>query len=48
MKSGIVFSDKVIAVSPTYSNEIQTEFYGEGPVSYTHLNILIKYLKVKI
>ena len=30
MKSGIVFSDKVIAVSPTYSNEIQTEFYGEG------------------
>src|SRR5699024_5675904 len=30
MKSGIVFSDKVITVSPTYSNEIQTEFYGEG------------------
>ena len=26
MKSGIVFSDKVITVSPTYSNEIQTEF----------------------
>ena len=30
MKSVIVFSDKVITVSPTYSNEIQTEFYGEG------------------
>ena len=30
MKAGIVFSDKVITVSPTYSNEIQTEFYGEG------------------
>lgn len=30
MKSGIVFSDKVITVSPTYSKEIQTEFYGEG------------------
>lgn len=30
MKSGIVFSDKVTTVSPTYTNEIQTEFYGEG------------------
>jgi starch synthase len=30
MKAGIVFSDKVITVSPTYSQEIQTEFYGEG------------------
>jgi starch synthase len=30
MKAVIVFSDKVITVSPTYSNEIQTEFYGEG------------------
>lgn len=29
MKSGIVFSDKVTTVSPTYVNEIQTEFYGE-------------------
>ena len=30
MKSGIVFSDKVTTVSPTYTNEIQTKFYGEG------------------
>lgn len=30
MKSGIVFSDKVTTVSPTYTNEIQTDFYGEG------------------
>lgn len=30
MKAGIVFSDMVTTVSPTYSNEIQTEFYGEG------------------
>lgn len=30
MKSGIVFSDKVTTVSPTYTSEIQTEFYGEG------------------
>ncbi|MBO3443577.1 glycogen synthase GlgA [Clostridium sp. CCUG 7971] len=30
MKSGIVFSDKVSTVSPTYTNEIQTEFYGES------------------
>lgn len=30
MKSGIVFSDKVTTVSPSYTNEIQTEFYGEG------------------
>ena len=29
MKSGIVFSDKVTTVSPTYVNEIQTDFYGE-------------------
>ncbi|WP_270942762.1 glycogen synthase GlgA [Romboutsia lituseburensis] len=30
MKSGIVYSDKVTTVSPTYTNEIQTEFYGES------------------
>ena len=30
MKSGIVFSDMVTTVSPTYTNEIQTEFYGES------------------
>ena len=30
MKSGIVFSDKVTTVSPTYTSEIQTEFYGEN------------------
>lgn len=30
MKSGIVFSDKVTTVSPTYTSEIQTPFYGEG------------------
>lgn len=30
MKSGIAFSDKVTTVSPTYTNEIQTEFYGES------------------
>ncbi|WP_042277928.1 glycogen synthase GlgA [[Clostridium] dakarense] len=30
MKSGIVFSDKVSTVSPTYTNEIQTKFYGES------------------
>ncbi len=30
MKSGIVFSDTVATVSPTYANEIQTKFYGEG------------------
>lgn len=28
MKSGIVFSDKVTTVSPTYTNEIQTQYYG--------------------
>lgn len=30
MKSGIVYSDKVSTVSPTYANEIQTKFYGES------------------
>ncbi|MCC6547031.1 glycogen synthase GlgA [Candidatus Sumerlaeota bacterium] len=30
LKSGIVYSDKLVAVSPTYSREIQTEEYGAG------------------
>lgn len=30
MKAGIVFSDKVITVSKTYVEEVQTAFYGEG------------------
>ena len=30
MKAGIVYSDKVSTVSPTYANEIQTKYYGEG------------------
>jgi starch synthase len=30
MKSGIVFSDVITTVSPTYVEEIQTEYYGEG------------------
>jgi starch synthase len=29
MKAGIVYADKVTTVSPTYSNEILTESYGE-------------------
>ncbi|MBQ8108770.1 MAG: glycogen synthase GlgA [Clostridia bacterium] len=29
MKGGIVFSDEVTTVSPTYSQEIQTAYYGE-------------------
>lgn len=29
MKTGIVFADKITTVSPTYSNEILTESYGE-------------------
>ena len=29
MKAGIVYSDKVSTVSPTYANEIQTKYYGE-------------------
>lgn len=29
MKAGINFADKIITVSPTYVNEIQTPFYGE-------------------
>ena len=30
LKSGIVFSEKISTVSPTYSQEIQTPFYGAG------------------
>lgn len=29
MKAGIVFSDRISTVSPTYANEILTEYYGE-------------------
>ncbi len=30
MKTGIMFADKITTVSPTYANEIKTEYYGEG------------------
>jgi len=30
LKAGIVYSDKLVTVSPTYSREIQTEEYGYG------------------
>lgn len=30
MKTGIKFADKVTTVSPTYANEIRTEYFGEG------------------
>lgn len=30
MKAGIVYSDRIVTVSPTYSREIQTEKYGFG------------------
>ena len=30
MKTGIMFADKIITVSPTYSNEIRSEYFGEG------------------
>ena len=30
MKIGILFADKVTTVSPTYSNEIRSEYFGEG------------------
>ena len=30
LKAGIHFADKITTVSPTYANEIQTEFYGYG------------------
>ncbi len=30
MKAGIVYSHAVTTVSPTYANEIMTDFYGEG------------------
>lgn len=30
MKGGIIFADAVTTVSPTYAEEIKTEYYGEG------------------
>ncbi|WP_455143486.1 glycogen synthase GlgA [Candidatus Hodarchaeum mangrovi] len=30
MKAGLIFSDKLTTVSPTYANEIQTKTYGAG------------------
>jgi starch synthase len=30
MKTGIMFADKITTVSPTYSHEIRTEYFGEG------------------
>ena len=30
MKGGLVYSDRLTTVSPTYAEEIQTQFYGEG------------------
>ncbi|MDF2985333.1 MAG: glycogen/starch synthase, ADP-glucose type [Eubacterium sp.] len=30
MKAGLVYSDSISTVSPTYAREIKTDFYGEG------------------
>ena len=30
MKVGILFADKVTTVSPTYADEIRSEYFGEG------------------
>ncbi len=30
MKAGLVYSDSISTVSPTYANEIRTDFYSEG------------------
>ena len=30
MKTGIMFADKITTVSPTYANEIRSEYFGEG------------------
>ena len=42
MKAGIVYSDKVTTVSPTYAREILTDYYGEG------LNGLLTYESHKL
>lgn len=42
MKAGIVYSDKVNTVSPTYAQEIQTSYYGES------LDGLIRYNSHKL
>lgn len=42
MKAGIVFADKVTTVSPTYAEEIMTDFFGEG------LNSLLAYQAHKL
>lgn len=42
MKAGIVFSDFVNTVSPTYALEIQNDFYGEG------LNGVLSYYNQKL
>ncbi len=37
MKTGIVFADKITTVSPTYANEILTDYYGE------RMNAILRY-----
>lgn len=42
MKSGIVYSDRVTTVSPTYAEEIMTDYFGEG------LNHLLQSMSYKV
>jgi starch synthase len=37
MKTGIMFADKITTVSPTYANEIRTDYYSEGLQSVLNL-----------